>query len=107
MITTYQENTPYSKDELANIADWWKEHQEYDINEYENHIEITLRPNWEAEQLQRFRRERKQVCFPVINRGSLWYSRLTIEQKEELDVWYQAWLDVTETKVKPETPSWI
>lgn len=53
----------------------------------------------------RFKREK--VCFPYVNRGYLWYSKLTAEQKNELDVWYQAWLDVTETKVIPETPTWL
>lgn len=46
-------------------------------------------------------------CFPIINRGALWYDRLTTEQKEELNTWYQAWLDVTETKIIPDKPTWL
>ena len=53
----------------------------------------------------RFKREK--VCFPYINRGVLWYNKLTTEQKVELDAWYQAWLDVTDTKVIPESPEWL
>ena len=53
----------------------------------------------------RFQREKK--CFPIINRGALWYERLSEEQKAELDAWYQAWLNVTETLVIPENPSWL
>ena len=53
----------------------------------------------------RFKREK--VCFPIINRGELWYSRLTADQKKELDAWYQAWLDVTNTKVLPDMPAWL
>lgn len=53
----------------------------------------------------RFQREKK--CFPIINRGALWYENLSEEQKAELYTWYQAWLNVTETKVIPETPDWI
>lgn len=53
----------------------------------------------------RFKRDK--VCFPYINRGYLWYSKLTAEQKDELDAWYQAWLDVTSTKVIPEMPEWL
>lgn len=59
------------------------------------------------EYLDYLRRERERICFPVINRGAAWYSRLTPEQNEELQAWYQAWLDVTDTKVKPATPEWI
>ena len=103
----YQENVQYPKSELDNIAQWWQTHQEYDVNEYEDYVEVVLRPKWEEEQLQRLRAEREQVCFPVVNRGMAWYNRLTAEQREELDAWYQAWLDVTETRVIPQTPSWI
>ena len=53
----------------------------------------------------RFKREKE--CFPIINRGQLWYSTLTAEQYRELQTWYQAWLDVTETLVAPEKPGWL
>ena len=46
-------------------------------------------------------------CFPVINRGKLWYDNLTEEQHQELDKWYEDWLNVTETKVIPDKPSWL
>lgn len=50
---------------------------------------------------------RARECFPIINRGTLWYERLTAEQKEELNIWYQAWLDITETKLVPIAPEWL
>ena len=50
---------------------------------------------------------REKACYPVINRGELWYSRLTVDQKEELNTWYQAWLDVTDTRIVPESPDWL
>lgn len=53
----------------------------------------------------RFKREK--ACFPIVNRGEIWYGRLSAEQKEELCTWYQAWLDVTETKVVPAAPKWL
>lgn len=51
--------------------------------------------------------KRHKVCFPYINRGNLWYENLTADQKNELNAWYQAWLDVTTTKVVPKTPEWL
>lgn len=51
--------------------------------------------------------KRHKICFPYVNRGEMWYSRLSAKQKDELNVWYQAWLDVTSTKVVPETPEWL
>ena len=61
----------------------------------------------DAHAADKLRLKRDKVCFPYINRGDLWYSRLSVEQKEELNVWYQAWLDVTETKIAPEKPEWL
>lgn len=58
-------------------------------------------------ELHYLRLKRETICFSYINRGYLWYSKLTDEQKNELSTWYQAWLDVTETRVIPETPEWL
>ena len=67
------------------------------------------------------RNEREGVCFTVINRGKLWYDNLTEQQLQELDEWYHAWLDITDTYQKeldkngsvdkeqiiPEKPEWL
>ena len=58
-------------------------------------------------ELTNLRSQREKVCFPYINRGEMWYSRLSADQKEELNTWYQAWLEVTDTKVIPQTPEWL
>lgn len=55
-----------------------------------------------------YKQLRKIQCFEIIdNRSQLWYNHLTEQQKQELDAWYQAWLDVTETKIIPEKPEWL
>ena len=54
--------------------------------------------------LDDLRFEREQQCFPIINRGQLWYEMLSETQVAELQLWYQAWLDVTETLLIPERP---
>ena len=53
------------------------------------------------------REERFKRCFPIINRGNLWYKRLTNEQYGELDEWYQKWLDATKTLIVPDDLPWI
>lgn len=53
------------------------------------------------------RRRRSLECFPVINRGKLWYDLLTMEQEAELKQWYEDWLNVTESRVIPVRPSWL
>lgn len=74
-------------------------------DEYED--VLVYHPYTDEEYVEYLRAERERICFPVINRGAAWYSRLTPEQNEELQEWYQAWLDAPQTGVKPETPAWI
>ena len=57
--------------------------------------------------LDSLRKQRDKVCFPIINRGKLWYDCLTVEQLAELRDWYWAWLNVTETLEIPLTPTWL
>ena len=57
--------------------------------------------------IESLREKRAEICFPVINRGKLWYERLTNEQIAELKVWYQQWLDVTKTLIIPKEPKWL
>lgn len=61
----------------------------------------------EETELLNIRTKREIECFPFINRGALWYELLTTEQKEELKVWYQAWLDAPTTNLIPDKPSWL
>lgn len=56
---------------------------------------------------QELRELREAECFPVINRGWIWYSSLTLSQWRELRSWYLAWLKVTETLAVPERPAWL
>lgn len=61
----------------------------------------------EQEELLKLRRLRSIECFPIINRGKLWYNCLTHTQRAELKNWYFSWLDVTETRVIPKKPEWL
>lgn len=54
-----------------------------------------------------YRRRREKECFSVINRGQLWYDRITQDQRKELEAWYKAWLDGTPTLTVPEKPAWV
>lgn len=88
---TYEENIlvyiPYAQDELLNLK---------------------------ADEL---RTRRANECFLIVNRGEVWYNKLTEEQKTELSAWYEAWLNVPqvyqETKptdietIIPTKPSWL
>ena len=58
-------------------------------------------------ELENLRQRREKECFSVINRGQLWYDNLSAAQRTELQVWYAAWLAVTDTLVVPEWPEWI
>lgn len=53
------------------------------------------------------RAQRAAQCFPIVNRGALWYEKLTEEQKSELSAWYEAWLDAPATSIIPDMPTWL
>lgn len=59
------------------------------------------------QRLDALRRYRETECFTIINRGQLWYETITEKQKAELKIWYNEWLDVTETMKVPDKPIWI
>jgi len=61
----------------------------------------------EVDYVSIYRKRRDRECFPIINRGNAWYNSLTQTQKDEIQVWYQEWLNITETLVEPIKPSWL
>lgn len=79
----------------------WDEYE--DILVYTPFTEEELRER----KIQELRYRRQLECFSVINRGQLWYDKLTAEQRTELSVWYEAWLDAPQTMVAPELLPWL
>lgn len=74
-------------------------------DEYEDILYLV--PLTDDEIIDNLRFQREEECFPIINRGQLWYNNLSGDQLQELNEWYRAWLDVTETRVVPTKPSWV
>ena len=89
-----------------NITDNWNNFIVYKGKKYLK-TEINYNDYLLEEKIREFRIKREYECFPIINRGELWYSKLTESQKKELDDWYLAWLNVTETLIEPLKPEWI
>ena len=80
-----------------------------DARTYEEEILVyKLYTEYELNQiyLEELRSKRQIECFKIVNRGKLWYDKLTTNQIEELNIWYQAWLDVTQTNIIPQKPTW-
>lgn len=61
----------------------------------------------QTDEKNKLRSRRTSECFSIVNRGQLWYDRLTEAQINELNSWYQRWLDVTDTLIVPDKPEWI
>ena len=79
----------------------WDEYE--DIQVYISYTEEEL----EQIKADSLRKQRESECFPIVNRGALWYDKLTEEQRSELSVWYEAWLDAPATGEAPVLPAWI
>lgn len=109
LIGTFGDAAAITVDDPADIADFEENYGSY----YLSDSGVLVKSDNKQKEIEHNRQlfdlriQREKVCFPYINRGELWYSKLSAEQKEELSVWYQAWLDVTETMVAPETPEWL
>lgn len=93
---------------LIDLADFEENFESY---YYENGILIKSYIKEEEliteRQKEELRIQRQRECFSVINRGQLWYSTLTKEQLNELSIWYNEWLNVTDTFIIPIKPSWL
>ena len=101
----------YSED-YPNIAKWCNENRKV-IKQIENDAngqrqfkiqESMIFIQTEEQVLDKLRYRRGCECFTFINRGALWYNTLTKEQQQELNTWYQAWLNVPQVylETKPE-----
>jgi leucyl-tRNA synthetase len=96
--------------EFEQFIQWqiWCNENNYVIKE--NSVECWCEPKpplTEDEIKMDLRQLRTVECFRIINRGQAWYNTLTEHQRQELQVWYRNWLDVTLTKVIPVKPTWI
>lgn len=85
-----------------------EETQNYDIVELElteeqYQEELQILSAYQINQIRALRDE----CFRIVNRGEVWYSILTEQQKIELKQWYLEWLDAPKTKIIPKKPIWI
>ncbi len=60
-----------------------------------------------ADRQNAIRARRERECYPVINRGQLWYEGVSISRLVELRKWYKAWLDAPATLIIPDKPDWL
>lgn len=61
----------------------------------------------EERRRQEIRQRRETECFLVTDRGVFWYEKLSVQQRDELSAWYQAWLDAPQTGEIPQKPLWL
>lgn len=107
-------------EDYSNKAQWCNENglmiMEIEPKNGERRFQIQeVPPPTEEEILEGLRNRREVECFSIINRGQLWYDKLTLSQREELDKWYKEWLDITDKyqegidieTIIPKKPKWL
>ena len=110
----------YLQDETTHLyvaeipEDFYGNFQAYKVEDNALVLDTKKLPDVETErELMNLRMMRETECFAIVNRGKLWYDRLTEGQYMELEEWYQAWLNVTEKKrgaksfTIPTRPKWL
>ena len=100
----YKEYPNGGKDQIKVID---VEHKPAKPETYEYEDILIYKPYTNEEYIHNLRVERERECFPIINRGQLWYDTLNEQQMNELKQWYINWLDVTDTLVVPNKPNWL
>lgn len=80
---------------------------ELDLKIWSNSFFKLLKDGRPELQTEYYKLARQKYCFPIINRGKLWYDRLQPAQISELNDWYEAWLDITESNQMPVEPAWL
>lgn len=60
-----------------------------------------------ADRQNAIRARRERECYPVINRGQLWYEGIGLARLAELRQWYKAWRDAPATLIVPDRPAWL
>lgn len=94
--------------ELKDLRHFQEHYSAYKVVEGQLVFDDTKESTLEKETIkQELRDRRDKECFAIINRGQLWYESLDGQQRTELRDWYNAWLNVTETLVVPEKPTWL
>lgn len=97
MVVSLEPPTNFYKPKYDSLNNCWVEGET--IETIENIILLR--------EQRKLRQQRETECFPIINRGNLWYNKLTSAQLIELDNWYQSWLNAPETKQIPNKPEWL
>ena len=99
----------YYDETYAEKADWCNQNGCHikEIERDANGRRFVILENAKISEEQGLRLRRENECFSFVNRGSVWYDTLPQKQKEELGVWYKAWLDAPATKIVPQKPDWL
>ena len=99
----------YYDETYKDKAEWCNENdcRIEEVGEDEKGRQFVIIENEKESEDDIVRQRRKIECFEIVNRGNVWYDGLTAEQKEDLKIWYQAWLDAPKTKIIPQQPLWI
>lgn len=99
----------YFDENYAKRAKWCNENdchiQEIEADKLGRRFQIVRNP--EIDVAQQLRQERVDVCFPIVNRGKLWYDSLSDEKLAQLQTWYLQWLDAPQTKIRPKDLEWL
>jgi hypothetical protein len=47
-----------------------------------------------SKKMDYIRKKRVFECFRIVNRGQMWHNNLTQSQRDEVQAWYNAWLEL-------------
>ena len=104
--------SPYIKDAIIEINNSDEEYDKISIMPFHKNWKLNNDGNSfyliDLLTIEELKNRRERECFRIVdNRSPMWYNNLSEQQKQELNAWYQAWLNVTTTKIIPIKPEWL
>lgn len=99
----------YLDENYSKIAAWCNENSCFieEIEKDDKGRRFTVKEAEKIDVSHIIRLQREGECFSIVNRGKLWYDNLTKAQLDELQAWYQNWLDAPATRKIPQKPKWL
>lgn len=117
MLTVIKQGKPTGVQYSTNEKKFYEHHNQYDevliffdkpiLFDDNNNLITPFNMSENEIKANHLRVKRVPYCFDIINRGQVWYNTLTNQQKNELQTWYQDWLDAPNKLKEPKQLNWL
>lgn len=117
MLTVIKQGKPNGVQYSTNEKRFYEHHEQFDetlilfdtpiLFDNEGNLLTPFNLTKDEIKANHLRAKRVPYCFDIVNRGQVWYDTLSDDQRDELKIWYQGWLDAPQSLKEPTQPDWL